>query len=276
MTSRHSPLRLAVGIRGQRRHEFAFERFQIDIGRVRENDLVLDHRSVADRHARIVVRGDHVILVDLVSANGTTINDVRVDRPTLIDETDVVGIGPYHLEVLRGDPPDEVERGFLEAIQARPLDDEMRAVYADWLEEQGRADQAELVRAQLAIKRISPRDPTFAALASRIADLAPTMPRSWRRAVAAPPIENCAVRFELACPQRWDALVPTDSPNRRHCDVCKKDVHYARTIDIARRLALAGDCVAVDVDPRSRREGDLLHEPMRTVGMIAPPARDST
>src|SRR5690606_7139508 len=117
MTSRPPPLHLAVAIRGQPRRTYTFARSDVSIGRSRENDLVLDHDSVADRHARIVARGDRVILLALVGAHDTTIDDVRVDRPTLLEETDVVGIGAYYLEVVAGDPPDEVERGFLEAIE---------------------------------------------------------------------------------------------------------------------------------------------------------------
>jgi uncharacterized protein (TIGR02996 family) len=42
------------------------------------------------------------------------------------------------------------EHALLEAIRADPEDDEPRLVYADWLEENGQAERAELIRVQLA------------------------------------------------------------------------------------------------------------------------------
>jgi uncharacterized protein (TIGR02996 family) len=42
-------------------------------------------------------------------------------------------------------------RNLIEAIRADPEDDFVRQVYADWLEEQGQPDRAELVRVQLAL-----------------------------------------------------------------------------------------------------------------------------
>jgi hypothetical protein len=96
------------------------------------------------------------------------------------------------------------------------------------------------------------------------------MDMEWRRTVARPPIEKCAIRFELVCPKRWDALEPTDAPGQRFCGGCQKNVHYAPTVDDARRLALAGHCVAVDIVER-RYTGDLDALPPMA-GMIAPPA----
>jgi uncharacterized protein (TIGR02996 family) len=40
------------------------------------------------------------------------------------------------------------EEAFLAAIEAAPADDAPRLVYADWLDEQGRHDQAEVIRAE--------------------------------------------------------------------------------------------------------------------------------
>ncbi len=54
------------------------------------------------------------------------------------------------------------ERALLEAIRAEPEDDDARLVYADWLEEQGQDERAELVRVQLAIERDGPSEPLLA------------------------------------------------------------------------------------------------------------------
>lgn len=46
---------------------------------------------------------------------------------------------------------------FIACICASPADDGPRLVYADFLEEQGRADRAELIRVQIALSHIEPR-----------------------------------------------------------------------------------------------------------------------
>jgi uncharacterized protein (TIGR02996 family) len=48
---------------------------------------------------------------------------------------------------------DDQERSLIEAIRAEPEDDAVRLVYADWLEEHGQDDRAELIRVQLALMK---------------------------------------------------------------------------------------------------------------------------
>src|SRR5439155_15143566 len=45
------------------------------------------------------------------------------------------------------------ERALLAAIREDPEDDAARLVYADWLEEQGQADRAELIRVKVRARR---------------------------------------------------------------------------------------------------------------------------
>ncbi len=54
------------------------------------------------------------------------------------------------------------ERGLLKAIRAEPEDDARRLVYADWLDDHGQDERAELVRVQLAIERDGPSAPLLA------------------------------------------------------------------------------------------------------------------
>lgn len=61
----------------------------------------------------------------------------------------------------------------------RELDVSM-AVYADWLEERGRAPQAEMLRLQLAALEIDPSSPEFAAIDERLNDLVAELPYGWR------------------------------------------------------------------------------------------------
>jgi uncharacterized protein (TIGR02996 family) len=51
------------------------------------------------------------------------------------------------------------ERDFLRAIKARPDDDLLRRVFADWLEENGQPERAELIRLQLDREGLPPGHP---------------------------------------------------------------------------------------------------------------------
>lgn len=164
----------------------------------------------------------------------------------------------------------DIERGFLDAIERDPRDDATRAVYGDWLDESGRRDEADFLRAQLAIKKLAPDDPEFQHLSTVMRTLAPKMSPEWRRTVAQPALENCGLRFEIKCPKRWDALAPTASPTERFCDSCNRSVYYASTIADARRLVMAQHCVVVDI--AEKRFTNDLYPPPPPPGMYSPPS----
>jgi len=73
------------------------------VGRDRSCNLVLTHPAVSRRHARISVEGGQVVLEDLKSANGTFVNNARVDKVN-VSEGDVIRFGadPVCSFVLRG------------------------------------------------------------------------------------------------------------------------------------------------------------------------------
>jgi ABC transport system ATP-binding/permease protein len=71
-------------------HHVRTQRFRI--GRLPDNDLVLDDLLVSRRHAELVAAGGGWRIVDLGSGNGTFVNGVRV-REAPISPSDVLGIG---------------------------------------------------------------------------------------------------------------------------------------------------------------------------------------
>lgn len=54
--------------------EFALTQPEIVIGRVDDNDIVIEHRSVSRNHAKILFDGDSHKIIDLQSANGVLVN----------------------------------------------------------------------------------------------------------------------------------------------------------------------------------------------------------
>ena len=262
---------------GSEQQRFVFDKPEITIGRVPGNDVVLPHGSVSRRHARIVIKEEKFILVDLRSTNGTFVNGRRITSPLVITEHDHLSIGDLRISVEEEEAPttewfpapslDPVEERLLAAIAAR--DHASRIVYADWLEERGDAARAEFLRLQDRLLGVSPEDPAFRAGRERLEVLARDLDVDWRHAVGRPAIEGC-LSFQLQCPKEWDALAPTTREGVRHCDACAQPVFYCATIEEARMHARMGDCVAIDAGVR-RRPGDLVDERRLMMGAMVPP-----
>lgn len=65
------------------------------IGRLRESDIRIDDPAVAERHARIELHGDRVVLRDLGSADGSVVNGDRV-RDAVLASGDQIVIDAHH------------------------------------------------------------------------------------------------------------------------------------------------------------------------------------
>lgn len=70
---------------------------EITIGRELDNTIPLDDLKVSRYHARLMQRGELLMLEDLDSANGTFVNDQAITEPTALRTGDVVQIGPFEL-----------------------------------------------------------------------------------------------------------------------------------------------------------------------------------
>jgi hypothetical protein len=65
----------------------------ITVGRVPDNDIVVDDNMVSRHHARLEMRGDTYILTDLGSANGTWVNGRRISEPVTLQANDSIRFG---------------------------------------------------------------------------------------------------------------------------------------------------------------------------------------
>lgn len=163
------------------------------------------------------------------------------------------------------------DTSFLRALHADPLDDELRLVYADWLEEHGgpeSAAKAEFLRltAEPAAHTV-PKGGAAAGRQERLQQLAAGLDTDGLAVVSRLAVENCAgaeetrrkirrVRFDFLCGQRWEQLQATEDRAVRFCDACGQNVHYCDTITEAREHAWDGHCIALDLGV-IRRTGDL-------------------
>ncbi len=263
---------------------FAFSGTDLAVGATADNDVQLSGPGVLGRH--LALRGNPVSTEEVVwvvpepeaaaaaqamvaanlvgelshwtaSMNGTPVWPVQGPRRNVpIRVGDILRIGMWELSLQRDDALAElqsgVERKFLGAIERAPWADDERSVYSDWLEQQGRPEEAEFVRLQIELKALAATDPRSRIVSARLDRIGPRTRPAWRRIVARAHVENCDVTFAFECPKTWDALTTTDDPNIRHCIACDSRVHYASDASIARSLARRRLCVAVDVaTPRS-------------------------
>ncbi|HSK00357.1 MAG TPA: FHA domain-containing protein, partial [Kofleriaceae bacterium] len=83
----------------------------IVVGRSAECDVILDHRCVSRRHARVRVApsGDACLVEDLGSRNGTRVGEALASRePRVVRAGDAIGVGPFTLVAVReasAEPP---------------------------------------------------------------------------------------------------------------------------------------------------------------------------
>src|SRR5512132_461191 len=83
---------------GAERRE-AFDRSEINVGRVQGNDLVLPKGNVSKRHARLLYRDGRFIVTDLKSTNGTYVNGRKIAQATIVREGDKIYIGDFVLRI---------------------------------------------------------------------------------------------------------------------------------------------------------------------------------
>jgi hypothetical protein len=71
------------------------------IGRLPDNDVVIDDATVSRRHCAIVVHSDMTIEVhDVASKNGTTVNGAKINGPTRLRDGDEIGLSDRRLTFL--------------------------------------------------------------------------------------------------------------------------------------------------------------------------------
>jgi hypothetical protein len=71
----------------------------IIVGRAPGADIVIAASYVSGRHARFSLLGENLIVEDLGSTNGTTVNGVSIHAAEQLEDGDVVGIGNVTLRV---------------------------------------------------------------------------------------------------------------------------------------------------------------------------------
>jgi pSer/pThr/pTyr-binding forkhead associated (FHA) protein len=76
----------------------------ISIGRDPGNHVMIDDAQVSRQHARIVPQGGLMVLEDLGSTNGTTVNGLRISSPHTLAHGDEIGLGDNVTLTFYGQP----------------------------------------------------------------------------------------------------------------------------------------------------------------------------
>jgi uncharacterized protein YraI len=81
---------------------------RLSMGRAQDNDIVLDDPQVSRHHARVMRRGDEIIVEDLGSTNGTLVNARRITEPHVLQPTETIAVGSSVFQVEGFSAPDTV------------------------------------------------------------------------------------------------------------------------------------------------------------------------
>jgi hypothetical protein len=72
------------------------------VGRAPGADIVIGASYVSGRHARFSRLGENLLIEDLGSTNGTTVNGVNIHSAVQLEDGDLVGIGDVVIKVSLG------------------------------------------------------------------------------------------------------------------------------------------------------------------------------
>ncbi|MBG84308.1 MAG: hypothetical protein CMJ40_07175 [Phycisphaerae bacterium] len=99
------PLKLIMKTEGDHERVFSMHHEEMTIGRDLSCDLRIPLPQVSSRHCRISEQGENRILENLDRSVATHVNGEKIER-TILQDDDVVQIGPVVFHVSIGDGPD--------------------------------------------------------------------------------------------------------------------------------------------------------------------------
>ena len=92
------PAKLIVSRDGDLVAEHVFTDNKMLLGRSDFADVIVDDDYVSKIHAVFLLYADALVMLDLNSANGTTVNSVRV-RKTILKDGDIISLGNHRVKV---------------------------------------------------------------------------------------------------------------------------------------------------------------------------------
>ncbi len=90
---------LKLQFRNQPNQSVKLSSTAVTLGRDENNLMVIEDASVSDFHAEIALEAERPYIVDLLSANGTFINEQRISSRAELQAWDVIRLGDIELEI---------------------------------------------------------------------------------------------------------------------------------------------------------------------------------
>ena len=127
LAATRKPPSLVISRDGRMLREFVVDDKKLLIGRSEFADIVIEDDFCSKFHALLMLHSDRLVLVDLNSANGTTVNSVRV-KSKMLGSDDVVSLGHHRLKVVNAPAPGTAAIGQTTAADTQRMKslDEMR------------------------------------------------------------------------------------------------------------------------------------------------------
>jgi predicted component of type VI protein secretion system len=94
---RHKMYAVVITDEGGVRRRLDFSKPELTVGRVQGNDIVLAKRNVSKQHARLTLKDNQAIVVDLNSTNGTWVNGRKITSPYPLKRGDKIYIADFIL-----------------------------------------------------------------------------------------------------------------------------------------------------------------------------------
>lgn len=98
LRSARSTPRILVSQDGENVAEYELTEKQYVIGRAELADIVINDTYVSKMHAMLQVYSNAVVLIDLNSTNGTTVNS-KMAQKTILRSNDIISLGHYRLKI---------------------------------------------------------------------------------------------------------------------------------------------------------------------------------
>ena len=93
---------LTLAEKGGDSKDLSFDKTEIRVGRVRDNDIVLPKGNVSKHHCRLLLQNGQLVVEDLGSTNGTYVNGRKIAEATSLGASDKVFVGDFIIRVTGG------------------------------------------------------------------------------------------------------------------------------------------------------------------------------
>jgi len=109
-TLARTPPRIIISKDGKAVEDYVFRDKKVLIGRSEFADIVIEDEFCSKFHVLLLLYSDGLVLLDLNSVNGTTVNSVKA-KSTLLLDNDIISLGHHRLKVLNVPVADSGDAG---------------------------------------------------------------------------------------------------------------------------------------------------------------------